>query len=127
MAQRLRCSAQSRRFGHRLKPPPALAHVGRFLERVMAYRVGLPGWKFLARRGFPVTLRVQIMRDQESGVYIARSPDLDGLVVEATSLDVLRTEALGAADVLLELALHADHPPRANADFRLVEGAHCAA
>lgn len=91
------------------------------------YRVGFPFWKTVARRGFPITLRVQIRRDEEAGVYVASSPDLDGLVVEAASLDELRKEALGAVEVLLELALKADHPPRASADFRLIEGAHCVA
>lgn len=91
------------------------------------YRVGYPFWKAVARRGFPVSLRVQIRRDEEAGVYFARSPDLDGLVVEAKSLDELRTEALSAADALLELALKADHPPRSMADFRLLDRIHCAA
>ena len=93
----------------------------------MHYRVGFPFWKAVARHGYPVKLRVEIKHDDEAGVYIARSPDLDGLVVEAKSLDDLRSEALGAADVLLELALNADHPPRSMADFRLLDRAHCAA
>lgn len=93
----------------------------------MRYRVGLPFWKAAARRGFALTLRVEIRRDEEAGVYVAHSPDLDGLVVEAQSLDDLRTEALAAADALLELALKADHPPRAVANFHLLDGARCAA
>lgn len=91
------------------------------------YRVGFPFWKTVARRGFPLVLRVQIMRDEDAGVYVARSPDLDGLVVEASSLDELRLEALNAADVLLELALKVDQPPRSTTDFRLIDGGHCPA
>lgn len=74
------------------------------------YRVGFPFWKFLARRGVPVSLRVEIMRDEEAGVYVARSRDLDGLVVEAKTLDDLRAEALSTADQLLDLALESDRP-----------------
>lgn len=92
------------------------------------YRVGFPFWKVLARHGVPVTLRVRITRDDEAGVYVASSPDLDGLVVEAKSLDELRTEALGAASVLLDLAVDGDKSPKSlTADFRLVDTAPCAA
>lgn len=91
------------------------------------YRVGLPFWKAAARHGIPVTLRVDIKRDPEAGVYFATSPDLDGLVVEAATLDELRAEALGAAEVLLELAFKSDHLPRTVTDFRLRDGAFCAA
>lgn len=78
----------------------------------MHYRVGLPFWKVAALHGLPISLRVDIRRDEEAGVYVARSPDLDGLVVEARSLDDLRLEALGAAEVLLELALQVKSAPR---------------
>ncbi|MEI2676485.1 MAG: DUF1902 domain-containing protein [Burkholderiaceae bacterium] len=91
------------------------------------YRIGLPGWKLAARWGWPLKLRVRISRDDATGIYVAESPDLDGLIVEAPSLDELRKEALGAAEVLLELALHVDHPPKAWTEFRLIDGAPCAA
>jgi len=64
----------------------------------------------------PVRLRVNIQQDLEANVYWASSPDLDGLAVEAHTLDELKTEALMAAQALLEMALH--HPnPQAKADF----------
>jgi predicted RNase H-like HicB family nuclease len=91
------------------------------------YRVGFPFWKVAARRGVPVLLRVEITRDEEAGVYVGRSHDLDGLVVEAATLDELRTEALSAAETLLELALTPDHAPRTRTEFRLIDGALCAA
>jgi predicted RNase H-like HicB family nuclease len=48
---------------------------------------------------------------------VAESPDLPGLVVEAHTLDEIKTEALAAAAVLLELELHTK--PRAQTDFIL--------
>jgi Domain of unknown function (DUF1902) len=54
------------------------------------YRVGLPGWKISAECGIQMRLRVNIIQDLEANVYVARSPDLDGLIVEAPTLDHLR-------------------------------------
>ena len=79
------------------------------------YRVGLPGWKFAAKCGIPVRLRVNITQDLEANVYVAQSPDLDGLIVEAHTLDELQDETLATASVLLELALH--QKPQARTDF----------
>ncbi len=70
------------------------------------YRVGFPLWKVAARMGMPVRLRVNITQDLEANVYVAESPDLDGLIVEGHTLDEVKDEALAAASVLLELALH---------------------
>lgn len=70
------------------------------------YRVGFPGWKLAAKYGIPVKLRVNITQDLEANVYVAQSPDLDGLIVEAHTLDEVKDEALAAAGILLELALH---------------------
>lgn len=74
------------------------------------YRVGYPGWKFVSRIGLPVRLRVNIQFDEEAQVYWAESPDLDGLVVEAKTLDELKNEALSAAGALLELQFQGRHP-----------------
>ena len=82
------------------------------------YRVGFPFWKVLARMGLHVRLRVDISHDPETNVYIAQSPDLDGLIVEGRTLEDLKSEALLAASTLLELALH-QPKPLARADFRL--------
>ena len=69
------------------------------------YRIGFPGWKIAARWGAKLKLRVDIHHDAQTNSYWADSPDLDGLVVAALTLDELRSEVRGAADVLLELAL----------------------
>jgi len=82
------------------------------------YRVGFPGWKLAAKLGVPVRLRVNIRHDLEANVYVAESPDLDGLIVEAHTLDEIKDEALAAAGILLELALNTKAPV-AQADFIL--------
>ena len=62
----------------------------------------MPFWKFAARHGVPLLFRVEVIRDEEAGVYIATSPDLPGLVVEAETKDRLLSECLTCADALIE-------------------------
>lgn len=90
------------------------------------YRVGFPFWKVLARMGMPMRLRVDISHDPEANVYLAQSPDLDGLIVEGRTLEDLKNEALLAASILLKLTLHRE-TPQARADFRLSSELHHAA
>lgn len=76
----------------------------------MAYRVGLPFWRALARRGVPLSVRIDVERDDEAGVFIATSNDLRGLAVEAASFDEILNEAKGAIGALLETEMHGhDH------------------
>ena len=89
------------------------------------YRIGLPFWKAAARHGVRVSFRVNVMKDEKAGVYVAESPDLEGLIVEAPSMEELRTETLQVADALLALALHT--PTKSLPRFRMHKGAHCAA
>lgn len=90
------------------------------------YRVGFPFWKAVARAGKPVEFRVDVYRDNDAGVYLANSPDLRGLHVEADSLDELLQEVRGAADVLLELAISGPRG-RAYPQLRYHDAALCAA
>jgi predicted RNase H-like HicB family nuclease len=52
----------------------------------------------------PVSVRISIRHDPKAGVYVAYGEDLEGLVVEADSLDELIQEACAAAEGLLEVA-----------------------
>ncbi|NQW84777.1 MAG: DUF1902 domain-containing protein [Alcaligenaceae bacterium] len=70
------------------------------------YRVGLPFWKLVARLGVPLSLRIQVMRDNEADVYIATSTDLAGLVAEAPSLVELMFSVLDCSEMLIEHTLH---------------------
>lgn len=65
------------------------------------YRVGFPGWKLAGRLGVTLVFRVDVLRDAEAGVYVATSPDLRGLVAEASTMDELFREVYAGADELI--------------------------
>ena len=73
------------------------------------YRVGLPGWKFAARAGIPMLVRINVHYDPEVKSYWTTSPDLDGLIVTGNTVDELLHEAKFGIDGLLELALQGKH------------------
>lgn len=67
----------------------------------MNYRVGMPGWRVLARLGVSLYFRVKVFHDDEAGVYWAESPDVRGLVIEAATLEELLREVNWGASELL--------------------------
>lgn len=69
------------------------------------YRVGLPGWKLVARFGLPVRIRVQVHYDPEVKSYWTTSPDLKGLVVTGESIDDLVRETKIAMHDLMDIEL----------------------
>jgi hypothetical protein len=69
------------------------------------YRVGFPGWKLAAGWNIPLVLVVNVVRDDEAGVYIATSPDLKGLVVESKSQENLMRDVYDCVDMLMETLL----------------------
>ena len=66
------------------------------------YRVGFPGWKIAARLNVPLVLRVDVFRDPEAQVFIAKSDDLKGLIVEAPTKDELFKGVYDCVDMLME-------------------------
>jgi predicted RNase H-like HicB family nuclease len=80
------------------------------------YRVGFPGWKLAAKLGVPVRLRVYIKQDLEANVYVAQSPDLQGLVIEGHTLEEVKIEALACSKILLEQTLK-KAAPETKTDF----------
>ncbi len=67
------------------------------------YRLGWPCAAFFAEMGIPLLIKVEIIRDNEANVYVATSPDLKGLVVEAETLDELEKEVWNLVPELLIL------------------------
>jgi hypothetical protein len=65
------------------------------------YRVGFPGWKIAARFGVPLLVKIEVIHDKKAKVFVATSPDLVGLVVEAKTIDQLFPEVYGCVDMLL--------------------------
>ncbi|MDB5817915.1 MAG: hypothetical protein JWQ11_1555 [Rhizobacter sp.] len=54
-----------------------------------------------------LTFLVEVVRDESAGVFVATSPDLRGLVLEAFTLDGLVAEMPAAIGSLLSEYLHA--------------------
>ena len=57
------------------------------------YRYGWPLGRQLSKLGVPTKIRLDVIHDDEAGVFVGTSPDLRGLVVEADSIEVLLSEA----------------------------------
>jgi hypothetical protein len=76
------------------------------------YRIGFPFWKQLARLGVPLTVRVNVLRDDEAGVFVATSDDLRGLICEAKTMDDLIPEINSSVNDLLTFHINgnAAHP-----------------
>ena len=65
------------------------------------YRIGNPFWRFFAKLGVPLLVRVDVLFDKEVSVYVATSPDLRGLVVEAKTKDELISSVYDCVDMLV--------------------------
>lgn len=75
------------------------------------YRVGLPLWRLAARAGIPMTIKVLVYADKESGTYWAEGVGLRGLVVTGKDLDELHEECTNAIDELMRFELKGHTPP----------------
>lgn len=79
------------------------------------YRVGFPGWRLAASLGVTLVFRVDVLHDQEAGVFVATSPDIRGLVAEAPTLEELFHEVNGGADMLLGEQIRVPKAPNVRA------------
>lgn len=68
----------------------------------MHYRLGWPLGKVAARIGIPTLVRIDVIRDQNAGVFVGTSRDVEGLVLEADTLENLMTEAHCTIPALLD-------------------------
>ncbi|MDD5274928.1 MAG: DUF1902 domain-containing protein [Methylovulum sp.] len=69
------------------------------------YRLSWPCAAFFVDLGLSLLIKVEIIHDDEANVYVATSPDLKGLVVEAETLDELEKEVRDLVPELLTLNL----------------------
>jgi Domain of unknown function (DUF1902) len=69
------------------------------------YRIGFLGWKLAARCGVPLLIKIDVVKDDATGVLIATSNDLAGLVTESRSMDTLMRDVYDCVDMLLEAQL----------------------
>ena len=68
------------------------------------YRYGWPFGKVLANMGVPTKIKVDVVRDEEAGVFVATSQDVAGLVLEAETLEELVAEAKDVIPMLVNSA-----------------------
>ena len=59
----------------------------------MYYKLGWPFGEMVARMGFRTVIRIDVIRDDEAGVFVGTSKDVRGLVVEAETLEGVLSEA----------------------------------
>ena len=67
------------------------------------YPLNWPFSGFFALLGIPLLIKVDVIFDAEAEVYVATSPTIRGLTVEAASLDEIRKEVEIALPELLAL------------------------
>jgi predicted RNase H-like HicB family nuclease len=69
----------------------------------MNYPYRYPLSRFLAGFGVTLTIRIEVLKDSEAGVYVATSPDINGLVIEAESFSQLIDEVTESIQNLISL------------------------
>lgn len=69
--------------------------------------------------GIPLKLRINVVRDEEAGVFVATSNDLRGLVCEAATMDELIKELQSSTHELLSMQLPTEPAAKPVTDLRL--------
>lgn len=67
------------------------------------YPFNWPLAMFFASLGVPLLIKVEVIFDADANVYVATSPTIRGLVIEANTLDNIRSEVEMALPELLNL------------------------
>lgn len=68
----------------------------------MKYRLGWPLGRVAAQLGIPTLIRINVVKDNDAGVYVGTSKDLVGLVLEAETIEQLVAEAHDVIPYLLD-------------------------
>lgn len=69
----------------------------------MTYPFSYPLARWVSKLGITLTIRINVVEDSEAGVYVATSPDIEGLVIESETFHGLRQEINEAIPNLLAL------------------------
>lgn len=80
------------------------------LKTPKTYWFEYPLWSLLARFGRKLRVRIDVLHDEEVGVYIATSKDLRGLVCEADTMDELKDEVEKVVRDLVKLCVPGSNP-----------------
>lgn len=85
------------------------------------YPLNWPLSMFVASLGVPLVIKIEVEYDADANVYVATSPSVRGLVVEASTLDQIRSEVEAVLPDLLEvnhqLANTKQHPQHTRLQF----------
>ncbi|MFW5450180.1 MAG: DUF1902 domain-containing protein [Methylophagaceae bacterium] len=75
----------------------------------MTYPYRYPLSMLLAKRGVTLSIRIDVLKDEQANVYVATSKDISGLVIESESFSQLREEVSEAIPALLSLENNSNH------------------
>lgn len=81
----------------------------------MHYRYGWPFGRLARKIGIPMLIKIEVIKDDEAGVYVATSPDVRGLVVEAATIEDVLNEVRALIPELIDG--DCDHRSRAITDL----------
>lgn len=85
----------------------------------MNYPISYPFAPIAQMLGAKVIIRFDVIKDDDAGVFVATSPDVKGLIVEADTFEQLQAEI---ADLLPEFIPHSKPTQKASASFSLYTG-----
>ncbi|MEA5097274.1 MAG: DUF1902 domain-containing protein [Burkholderiaceae bacterium] len=74
------------------------------------YPIEYPLWSILARFGRRLIVKIDVQHDEEAGVYIATSQNLNGLICEAATMDELKAETERVMRDLVAFCVRGQHP-----------------
>lgn len=75
------------------------------LKKTKMYWFEYPLWSLLARFGRRLTIRMDVLYDDEVDVYVATSKDMRGLICEADTMEELKAEVERVVRDLVTLCL----------------------
>ena len=87
------------------------------------YPLNWPLSMFFSSLGVPLLIKVDVIFDTDANVYVATSPTVRGLVIEADTLDSIRAEVEMALPELLNLN-HLDSKLRSHKQTNLQFNTH---
>lgn len=74
----------------------------------MRYRIGKFGWKIAYKLGAKLWFRYQVFYDADAKVFVATSPDVQGLTVEHENYNEIKPIVMDCARSLVWGTLHPD-------------------
>lgn len=80
------------------------------MKKQKMYWFEYPLWSLLARFGRRLTIRMDVLYDEEVDVYVGTSKNMRGLVVEADTLEALKLETDRVVRDLVALCVRGKNP-----------------